>query len=120
MSHTVVVTTKVRDPAAITAACHRLNLAAPTKGKARLYSSDAEGIIVQLPGWHYPIVANVESGNIAFDDFNGRWGERRFLEQFLQAYAIEVARIDARRHGRTVVEQQLPDGSILLDIQVGG
>lgn len=120
MSHTVSIRTHVRDPVAIAAACKRLGYAEPTRGTAKLYSSEAEGIIVQLPGWRYPVVADVETGQIALDDFGGRWGDRIYFDRFLQSYAVEVARQDARRHGRTVIEQTLPNGSILLDIQAGG
>lgn len=119
MSHTVTIPAQLRDPAAIESACKRLGYPPPTRGNARLYSSEATGIVVQLPGWRYPIVAQVETGAVVLDDFGGRWGERRFLDQFLQAYAVEVARSDARRHGRIVIEQQLPDGSILLDLVEG-
>jgi hypothetical protein len=38
----------------------------------------------------------------------------------MQAYAVEKARIEARRRGHSVVEQPLPDGSIRLTIRVGG
>ncbi len=48
------------------------------------------------------------------------WGEQRELDRFLQGYAVEKARIEARRRGHTVTEQSLADGSIKLTIQVGG
>ncbi len=48
------------------------------------------------------------------------WGERRQLDRFIQGYAVERARLEARRHGHTVTEQTLADGSIKLTIQVGG
>ena len=35
-------------------------------------------------------------------------------------YAVEKARIEARRQGHSVTEQPLADGSIKLTIQVGG
>ena len=50
MSHIVTIKSKVRDPAALTTACARLNLPAPVQGTARLYSSEATGLIVTLPG----------------------------------------------------------------------
>ena len=40
--------------------------------------------------------------------------------KFLQAYAVEKARIEARRQGHMVTEQQLQDGSIKLVVQIGG
>ena len=47
MSHIVTIQTKVHDPHAVAAACRRLNLAAPVQGTTKLYSSEAEGLIVQ-------------------------------------------------------------------------
>jgi hypothetical protein len=48
------------------------------------------------------------------------WGEQQHLDRFLQAYAVEKARSEARRQGHTVTEQSLADGSIKLIVQVGG
>jgi hypothetical protein len=73
MSHFVTVQTRVHDPAAVAAACQRLNLAPPQHGTARLYSGEATGLLVQLPGWLYPIVIDTLSGLIRFDHFEGRW-----------------------------------------------
>jgi hypothetical protein len=120
VSHIVQIQTQVRDPAAIQAAAQRLGLAAPVAGTARLYSGQATGLIVQLPGWHYPLVCDTASGEIKYDDFGGRWGEQRELDKFLQAYACEKAKIESRRKGHSVTEQQLTDGSIKLTIQVAG
>jgi len=38
----------------------------------------------------------------------------------MQAYAVERARIEARKKGHSVTETQLADGSIKLTIQVAG
>jgi hypothetical protein len=38
MSHIVTIQTKVHDPAAVSAACQRLGLPAPTQGTAQLFS----------------------------------------------------------------------------------
>jgi hypothetical protein len=48
------------------------------------------------------------------------WGDPKHLDRFLQAYACEKAKIEARKRGHAVSEQQLADGSIKLTIQVGG
>ena len=48
------------------------------------------------------------------------WGQQQQLDKFLQAYAVEMARIQARKRGHSVTEQQLADGSIKLTIQVAG
>jgi hypothetical protein len=54
MSHVVTIQTKVHDPVAVAAACQRLNLPAPVQGTVHLYSGEATGLIVRLPGWQYP------------------------------------------------------------------
>ena len=89
MSHVVSIQTKVRDPAAVAAACRRLGLAAPVQGTARLFSGEAAGLLVQLPGWRYPAVIDTESGEVRYDTFEGRWGDPAQLHRFLQAYAVE-------------------------------
>jgi hypothetical protein len=53
MSHVVTIQTHVRNPVAIAAACHRLGLAEPTHGTAQLFSGEAAGLLLQLPGWTY-------------------------------------------------------------------
>jgi hypothetical protein len=120
MSHVVTVTTKVRDPAALTAACARLNLPAPVQGTARLYSGEATGLIVALPGWTYPVVIDTRNGDVSFDHFEGRWGNPKELDRLLQSYAVEMCRLAARQKGYAVTEQQLPDGGIKLQILVEG
>ena len=90
------------------------------QGKHKLFSSEVEGLAVKLPDWVYPVVADLPTGKLAFDDFGGRWGDRKELDKFLQAYAAEKVKIESRRKGHTVTESQLADGSIKLTIQVGG
>lgn len=120
MSHIVQIQTQVRDPAAIAAACQRLNLAAPVFGAAKLFSESKTGWQVRLPGWTYPAVVDVNTGRVDFDNFGGRWGDPIQLNKFLQSYAVEKAKIEARKKGHSVSEQPLADGSIKLTIQVNG
>ncbi|QDU09632.1 DUF1257 domain-containing protein [Gimesia aquarii] len=120
MSHIVQIQTEVRDPVAVTSACHRLKLSEPVQDTFKLFSSEATGLGVELPEWRYPVVCNTASGQLQYDNFEGRWGDRSHLNQFLQVYAVEKTRIEARRKGHTVTEQAQADGSIKLTVQVGG
>ncbi len=120
MSHIVSVQTQVRDPVSIRAACNRLKLAEPYHGEAKLFSGTKTGWIVQLVKWRYPVVCDCSTGNVEFDNFEGQWGDRAKLDQFLQAYAVEAATLEARRNGHSVTEQPLEDGSIKLTVNVGG
>jgi hypothetical protein len=73
MSHIVSIQTRLHDPAAVTAACQRLGLAPPVEGTARLFSGEATGLLVQLPGWQYPAVIDTLSGIVRYDNYSGHW-----------------------------------------------
>ena len=120
MSHIVTIEVKVFDLTALRAACSRLNLSEPVQETVQLFSSKATGHCVRLPNWRYPVVFNLETGQAQYDIFNGRWGAQAELHKLMQAYTCEKAKLEARRQGHSVTEQQLADGSIKLTIQVGG
>ena len=120
MSHIVEIKTEVRDEAAVKAACARLNLAVPEHKTCRLFSTSATGLCVQLPGWNYPIVANLQTGQLSYDNYQGHWGEQKHLNAFLQAYAVEKSKIEARKKGHMCSETRLEDGSIRVTVRVGG
>jgi hypothetical protein len=120
VSHIVQVQTEVRDPAAVHAACRRLGLPEPVQGTAQLFSGAATGTLIKLPGWLYAVACDSTTGTLRYDNYNGSWGAQEQLDRFMQAYAVEKARIEARRRGHAVTEQALTDGSIKLTIRVGG
>ena len=120
MSHIVEIKTQIRDPVAVAAACRRLGLPEPVERTVKLFSSTAAGLVVQLPGWNFPVVCDVASGSLKYDNFGGRWGEDGELHKFLQTYAAEKAKLEARKQGHAVTEQLLSDGSLKLTIQVHG
>jgi len=120
MSHIVSIKTEVRDATAVRAACRRLNLAEPVQGTVKLFSGEATGLAVQLPDWQYPVVCDVSTGQVNYDNFAGRWGDPKELDRFLQCYAVEKAKLEARRRGHSISEQPLADGSIKLTIRVAG
>ena len=120
MSHIVEIRTEVRDATAVQAACQRLSLPSPIEETVNLFSAQATGLAVRLPNWRYPVVCDLASGQVKYDNFNGHWGKQEQLDKFLQAYACEVVKIQARKRGHSVTEQQLTDGSIKLTIAVAG
>jgi hypothetical protein len=97
-----------------------MSLPEPVEGTARLFSSQATGWQVQLPAWRYPVVCDTTSGQLHYDNFEGRWGDPKKLDQFLQAFAVEKATLEARKQGYSVQESALADGSIQLLVEVGG
>ncbi len=120
MSHVVEIKTQVKDATAVTAACRRLKLHEPRQATVTLFNTEVTGLAVQLPQWTFPIVCDIHTGEVKYDNYGGRWGQQCHLDQFLQAYAVEKARLEARRQGHSVSEQQLEDGSIRVRIAVAG
>jgi hypothetical protein len=120
VSHIVQIQTQVRDATAVAAACQRLGVAPPAHQTVRLFNTTATGLAVQLPGWRYPLVCELSSGQLAYDNYGGHWGKPQELDRFLQLYACEKAKLEARKKGYSVAEQSLSDGSIKLTIQVTG
>jgi hypothetical protein len=120
LSHIVTIRTEVRDREAVSRACRRLELPEPVEGEVKVFTTWKKGLLVQLKGWEFALVCDLASGQVEFDNYEGHWGDRKRLDEFLQAYAVEKATLEARRKGYSVVEQPLPDGSIKLTIGVAG
>lgn len=120
MSHIVQIQTQIRDAEAVQAACRRLGLPAAVQGSAKLFSGSVTGLVVQLPGWNFPAVCQLDTGQVLYDIYGGAWGDEKVLHKFLQTYAVERARIEARKKGYTVTEEPLSDGSVKITIQVTG
>ena len=120
MSHIVEIKTEIRDEAAVRAACVRLQIPTPEHKTVRLFNATATGLCVQLPNWSYHVVANLATGQLQFDNYQGSWGEQKHLNAFLQGYAVEKAKIEARKKGHMCSETRLEDGSIKVTIRVGG
>jgi hypothetical protein len=119
MSHLVTIQTQVRDPIALSAACRRIGVAEPVRETVQLFSGQVSGLAIRLPNWQYPVVVDIEAGAVRFDDFGGRWGDRKELDCLIQAYAVEKAKLECRRKGHAVSETAQGDGSIKLQILVG-
>ena len=73
MSHIVSIQTQIRDATAVMAACHRLGLPPPSERTVQLFSESVAGLAVELPGWRYPVVCNLASGSLKFDNYGGVW-----------------------------------------------
>ncbi|TWU51155.1 hypothetical protein [Rubripirellula reticaptiva] len=120
MSHVMQIKTQVRDATAVRAGCVRLGLDEPVEGEVKLFSETVTGLGVRLKDWKYPVVFNTTTGETKFDNYQGHWGRQSRLDEFLQAYAVEKTKLEARRKGYSVAEHRLADGSIKVSLTVGG
>jgi len=120
VSHVVKIQTEIRDVEALGAATRRMQIPPPRYEEVQLFSSRATGYAVRLKDWRYPVVCDIQTGRVAFDNFGGRWGKQDELDRLFQSYAVEKTKLEARKQGHTVQEQSLEDGSIKLTVSVGG
>jgi hypothetical protein len=118
MSHIVSIKTEIRDEQAVRSACSRLKWPQPVTGEHTLFTSKVVGLGVQAPDWRYPIVCQLATGELRYDNYEGRWGDPSELDRLKQSYAVEKTKLEARRQGRFVTEQTLDDGTVQLTVQV--
>src|SRR6185437_12207731 len=76
------IRTEVRDRTVVEAACGRLQLPPPIERSVPPYSSTATGLSVELPNWRYPVVCDLHTGQVRYDNFEGRWGDQAELNRF--------------------------------------
>ena len=118
MSHIVTIQTEIKDINAIRAAQQRLGWETCADWQTvELYSGEVTGWAINAPGWTYPIVASAD-GKLHYDNYNGRWGDQKHLDAFKQAYAVEKAKLEARRKGYSVQERNMPNGDVKLEVSV--
>jgi hypothetical protein len=87
-----------RNKDALIAAVQRLGWRVLGEGSYKLFSSTEIGLGIQIPGWEYPVIVK-GNGTIAFDDYNGCWGNRADIEKLRAKYALEAARLAAEAQG---------------------
>jgi len=116
LSHIVQIRTQINDAVALGLACRRLELPEPVLRTVILFRTEATGHAVQLPDWKYPVVCNVSTGQMQYDNYGGRWGDKAHLHKLLQTYAVEKTKLEARKQGQSATEQTLADGSIVVQI----
>lgn len=120
MSHTVKRRTQCTDLVGCTRAAQRMGAEILGQGRHKLFGDTHSGLGIKLPQWNYPIVVNLATGEISFDNYNGRWGDLERLNDFKQGYTVEMGKKTAEEKGHQVQELVLPNGEIELQIHIGG
>lgn len=103
MSHTMNITLEMKDHDALVSACSRIGAETLGYGNHRLYSTSENGFGIKLAGWNYPVVVK-DDGKVAFDNYNGHWGDIKDFNGLKAYYGIEKAKIEARRSGHEFYE----------------
>lgn len=103
MSHTYNIRTEIRDRIALEAACEKLGIKVLDGQTHHLYGGTEKGIGIKIPGWNYPVVVK-DNGTLAYDDYNGSWGNKQDLTKLTAYYGLEKSKIEAEAEGYTVEE----------------
>jgi hypothetical protein len=115
MSHIVTCSIEVRNISALEEAAKRLGFAVVGEGEHRLYGGQTvRGVAVQLPDWNYLMVADVETGELKYDNFNGNWGDQKYLDQLMQEYSAICLEEQAYQQGYSVERHVNENGDIRL------
>lgn len=129
MSHTTTVKTLFKSPGAFKKACEKLGLkhrvAETVDGRLSLFpvklhqGHETAWGEVTLPGWRFP-VAFREDGKVAFDNYNGKWGDVTEYDKFCQAYSVEATVEAAEKLGQTVmsVSADATTGNVVVELQI--
>lgn len=97
-SHTAKIVVEFRDPETLRLAIEAMGGKWLGHGTHKLYSSSHEGHGFTLQGWRFPIV--LEAGNrLAFDNYNGAWGDVSQLDRLKGEYALSTAQAAAQAQG---------------------
>ena len=96
-------------------ACLRPSTARRSSTRARR----RRGCSCSCPAGSIPSPSTPRAVRSSTTTFRSTGATSRRLHAFQQAYAVEVVRIQARKKGYVVSEQQLQDGSVKLQIQEG-
>ena len=139
MSHTVSIKTQIKDLEILKRAVKELTKLLKRRvviigeGKVEVNFYDGvkrvkNGIAIKIEGWRYPIVIDLDTGEVFYDDYRGRWGNVEDIKKLKQLYAVETVLDIAQKQGvkkgilerlREEAKQQLQkEGKVKLKIPV--
>lgn len=118
MSHTMNIDLEIRDLDALAACAEKLGLKIET-GTFDLFSTRETGTAIFLKDWQYPAIVR-NDGTVAFDTYNGTWGNEARLHELTAHYGLEKAKIEARKKGYSIIESINEESQELeLRIRIG-
>jgi hypothetical protein len=123
-SHTVKVRVEFANAAALAAAVAAVGGEYIGRGEFELFERERgggrqrfAGLGFRLPGWNYPLIAQA-GGELAFDNFNGHWGDVADLDRLRAEYAAAAAELAAAALGW--ISERQPNGAVRVYHPAGG
>lgn len=117
MSHTVKMQVNLTNKQAIENACKILGHQYLGDGSHRLFGSTEKGTGFKLKGWNYPCIVK-ENGEMAFDNYNGSWGNMNDFEAFKEAYSVACVQDVCSQNGW--YNELTPQGELVIHHPGGG
>lgn len=115
MSHTTTLETKIRDKEALKRAVETmrrelgLEVYIEETNSVNLFQgkvSVKNGIAVKLPNWKYPVLIDLDTGKIYYDNYGGRWGDEKYLNLLKQIYASQkILKAIEKQYGTKVAKK---------------
>lgn len=115
-SETVKVRVELTDTAALRRAVEAIGGSWIGEATHKLYAGPCHGVGFKLPGWHYPCV--LANGELAYDNYNGRWGDSAQLDKLKAEYTISLAESRCQELGWQC--ERAADGSLTVYHRGGG
>ena len=119
MSEDVKIKAQVTNRESFTVVCRdpdsRVKHFSSEATEVRLFSSKHCGLTAQFDGWSFPVV--FKRDEIVFDNYNGKWGDKRDLDRFLRNYAAEESRRLALADGLTPILDAIQGDNRILHLQ---
>ncbi len=117
VSHTTKVVVQFNDRSVLAAAVAAMGGTMLGEGSHRLYGGSEQGLGFNLPGWRYPLILKAD-GSLAFDSYNGHWGNEADIPKLKGQYTIAVAAQAAAAQGW--MTQTEANGSLVVFHPDGG
>jgi hypothetical protein len=122
MSHTTKIKMEIKDKQALVNAVkfmrEKLNLPVNVieTNQVKLFQGRVKvnnGIAVELPDWKYPVLFDLDTGEVYYDNYDGYWGDEKWLNLLKQIYtAQKTIKAVKKQFGLRVaskLEQQLAE-----------
>jgi len=115
MSHTVRLELKVKDKDLFKSVALKKGYRVKENARVKFFSTSHKGMAVYLPGWKYPVVIT-EDGTITYDNYDGNWGDKKFLDDLMQSYSRELVIKKALERGYFLLQEEQNEEELVIKL----
>jgi len=120
MSNELVLEAELKCPIALEAAVKALGWKWFGHGVHSQYVRKTTGYGIEIPGYYYRVVVDAEGAPRVDEDDQVSRVKKKLMDDLYKGYHVNVAMLDAKQRNGTFDMLELDDGSIEIDVHVGG